>query len=566
MLTSELESGFNYRPHRIRRGIRLHARNFSICLIPPWNLLGYASNWRVSNIRLNPNADSANPESRLPVAARLSEIVGEFLWEVDPLGFYTYVGCGVREVTGYEPDELIGQHWSDLIVEASRPGLRAAADACFAAKAPIRSLLNELITKDGRHVTVLTNGRPVLAADGSLASYCGSDRDVTELFRTQHELQRFRNVMDQANFGIAIADEHQNLSYVNTAFAQDHGYTPSDLLGQPIALLHLPSQIERVQMLIDVIHREGKFAGEEVWHRRADGTEFPMLMTGIRLTAPDGTQSIAATALDITDRKRVEQELEEAKAEAEESANIKSAFLAMISHEFRTPLNHIIGFSSLIAESSADAEILDYAQEIQRSGDEFLEMIVGLLDLATLDAVDIRPRNAPFSLAELIGRAEVTLQTYLDESGNAASVQVNRFHSGESPADQRVGDAPKLYLILVQLIKNAVKFTASGSIGISYDEPIPGVIRFAVQDSGVGLSPEKFQEVSAPFVQGDSGLTRRVGGLGIGLAVSRKIAKVLDGEVRLGTSSPGRTVIEVLVPLPVAPPKTSSASANKDRQ
>ena len=96
-------------------------------------------------------------------------------------------------------------------------------------------------------------------------------------------------------------------------------------------------------MLIDVIHREGKFAGEEVWHRRADGSEFPILMTGIRLTAPDGTQSIATTALDITDRKRVELELEEAKAQAEESANIKSAFLAMISHEFQTPLNHIIG-------------------------------------------------------------------------------------------------------------------------------------------------------------------------------------------------------------------------------
>ncbi len=477
-------------------------------------------------------------------------MVGEFLWEIDPSGNYTYVGGGVREVTGYEPEELLGQHWSDLLVEANRASVKAAADACFAAKASIRSLVNELITKDGRHVTVLTNGRPILAADGSLIGYCGSDRDVTELFRTQHELQRFRNVMDQANFGIVLADEYQKISYVNAAFAEDHGYAPSDLLGRPIAFLHSPTQIERVQDLIDVIHREGKFVGQEVWHRRADGSVFPMLMTGIRLTAPDGTQSIAATALDITDRKKADRELQEAKARAEESTQIKSAFLAMISHEFRTPLNHIVGFSSLISETSADPEIRDYANEIQHSGDEFLEMITGLLDLATLDAVDIRPHNAPLSLADLIGRAEATLQTYLDESGNAAKVQVKAFYSKKGSGDQRLGDASKLYLILVQLIKNAAKFTGDGSISISYDEPTPGVIRFAVQDSGPGLSLEKFRAFSAPFVQGDSSSTRRVGGLGIGLAVSQKIARVLHGEVRLGSCRPGTTIIEVVVPLP----------------
>lgn len=83
------------------------------------------------------------------------------------MGFYTYVKGGVREDTGCEPEELIGHHCLGLVVEAIRPGMRAAADACFAAKAPIRSLVNELITKDGRLVTVFTNGRPVLAADGS---------------------------------------------------------------------------------------------------------------------------------------------------------------------------------------------------------------------------------------------------------------------------------------------------------------------------------------------------------------------------------------------------------------
>jgi len=501
---------------------------------------------------LNPNNHSAESESRNRPSFQCSEIVGEFLWEVNPLGLYTYVGGGVREVTGYEPEELLGHHWSDLLVESSRASVREAANACFAAKAPIRSLVNELVAKDGRRVTVLTNGRPQLASDGSLIGYCGSDRDVTELFRTQCELQRFRNMMDQANFGIVLAGEDQKISYVNTAFAQDHGYEPADLVGEPISRLHSPNQIGRVQELIEVIQREGKFVGREVWHRRADGVEFPMLMTGIRLTAPDGTHSLAATALDITDRKKIDRELAEAKARAEESAQIKSAFLSMISHEFRTPLNHIIGFSSLIVESSADPEILDFAHHIQHSGEEFLEMITGLLELATLDAVDISPRNAPFSLAELIGRAEVTLHDYLDQSEHASQIQVDAFDSVKTSGDWRLGDAPKLYLILVQLIKNAVKFTRAGAIGISYDEPTPGMIRFSVRDSGSGLSPEKFQEVSAPFVQGDSGMTRRPDGLGIGLAVSQKIAKVLHGEVRLGKSDPGSTVIEILVPLAVA--------------
>ena len=498
------------------------------------------------------NIPSAESESQPFPSSCLSEMVGEFLWQVDAAGFYTYVGGGVREVTGYEPEELLGRHWSDLLDESSRASVREAADACFAAKAPICSLINDLIAKDGRHVSVLTNGRPLLASDGSLIGYCGSDRDITELLRTQSELQRFRNVMDQANFGIVLADDDQKIFYVNKAFAHDHGYAPSNLLGEPISRLHSRSQLGRVKELIDVIQQEGKFVGQEVWHRRADGTEFPMLMTGIQLTAPDGTHSFAATALDITDRKKIERELAEAKARAEESAQIKAAFLSMISHEFRTPLNHIIGFSSLIVESSADPEILEFAHHIQHSGEEFLEMITGLLELATLDAVDISPRNAPFSLAELISRAEVTLQDYLDQSEHASQIQVDAFDSKSVSGDWRLGDAPKLYLILVQLIKNAVKFTRAGAIGISYDEPTPGMIRFAVRDSGSGLSPEKFHEVSAPFVQGDSGMTRRPDGLGIGLAVSQKIAKVLHGEVRLGESDPGSTVIEILVPLAVA--------------
>lgn len=455
-------------------------------------------------------------------------------------------------ITGYEVDELIGRHFSELLAESCRESVSATAQQIFASRSEIRSLLNELVAKDGRHVLVLTNGKPILDDDGSLIGYCGSDHDVTDLLRTRFELEHFKSVMDHANFGIALADADSQITYANQAFAGDHGFEPEEIIGQPIAFLHAPSQMERVEQLISLIHSKGRFSGEEVWHRRKDGTEFPMLMTGVLLTGEDGTRHLAATALDITDRKRAEQELVAAKEKAEESDRIKSAFLSMTSHEFRTPLNHILGFSSLIAETAPDPEIASYARLIQKSADDFLEMVNGLIELATVEASSIRPRNEPFALSDFLERTSSTLRTLVEESGNAGRIHIQPPASPVPEGDLRIGDAGKLHLMLLQILRNAVEFTPAGTVGLACDEPEPGLVRFCVSDTGPGIPSGMAQGIFEPFVQGESGITRHHSGMGIGLAVSRKIATVLDGEVRLARSDASGTVVEVIVPLPRA--------------
>ncbi len=504
--------------------------------------------------------DTAVQDRAISHGEQIAAVVGEFLWEVDAEGLYTYAGGAAREITGYEPEELIGRAFWEILDDSCREAVRAAAQNAFGARSEIRSLVNEITTKDGRKVTVLKSGRPLLAADGTLLGYAGSDRDVTDLLRTQRDLQRFKGVMDQANFGIALAGADSVLTYANETFARDHGYAPEEIIGRPIAFLHSPEQMPRVSELVALIHTVGSFRGEEVWHRRKDGTEFPMLMTGILLTEPDGSHSIAATALDITARKKAERELVDARWRAEQSDRTKAAFLSMISHEFRTPLNHILGFSTLIEESASDPEIARFSAIIQKSADEFLQVVDDLIELSTAEVADIHPRQEVFRLSEVMNASENDLRKLLEAAGKSGSVHVDPYGPATLPPDIRTGDAPRLRLLLEPLLKNAVKFTASGTVGLTCDEPVPGRIRFRVRDTGCGIPCEKIAEVFGAFVQAEEGPTRHHQGMGIGLSVCRKIATVLGGEVRLATTGPEGTIVEVIVPLPSGPQAPPAAS------
>jgi PAS domain S-box-containing protein len=480
---------------------------------------------------------------------RISNVIGEFLWEVNAGGYYTYVSPSVRGVLGYEPEELLGHHYMDFLEAANQEAVARTAGETFAAGAEIESLLNVLNTKDGRHVTVLTSGRPIFSEDGTFLGYRGSDRDVTGVLHMACETERYKTIIEQANFGVALADANFVITYANSAFARDHGYEPDEMVGQPIAFLHSPGQMERANALVDRIASAGGFLGEEVWHLRKNGTEFPMLMTGILLKEPDGERTFAATAIDITDRKQAELDLVQAKEMAEQSDRTKSEFLAMVSHEFRTPLNHITGFGALVAASVGDPELENLAALVQKSADEFLQMVNDLIEIAGSPATKIQARRETFRLSEFIQNVEQAVGLLLRESGKEERVHLKPFDSHLLRDDVRLGDARRLRLLLEPLIKNAVKFTSLGSISLSCEERGPGLVSFLLQDTGCGIPSENMPGIFEPFGLAHAGSTRPHGGMGIGLPLARKIASILAAEINLQSPETGGFLVEVIVPL-----------------
>jgi len=491
----------------------------------------------------------------------LAEFVGDFLWEINAKGEYTFVGGGVEQMLDYKPEELLGRHYLDIIAPEQRHIVGRIAAEAFENQQEVHNLRNELVARDGHRVVVLTTGEPIVSPEGRLLGYRGADRDVTSLFTRENELRRFKSAIDGSNFGVAMSTPKGELTYVNEAFARDHGYTPEELVGRHISVLHTEGQMPTVEKLIAQMRASGRMDPVEVEHLRRDGTTFPMLMVGSMVRDDDGRPvGLTVSALDISAQKKASRDLAEALEHAVESDRLKSAFLSTLSHEFRTPLNHIIGFADLISHTTQEPETKAYAERISASGDDFLAMVVELTQLTLADQSEIKPRNEPFSLLTFFDELGRNFAGMLSQSGKGLQITLDMEPDLAGTVDVRLGDQRKIGQILLNLYRNALKFTPAdreGKITVSYHER-PGnddVVRFSVRDTGPGIPEDKRSMLFRPFRQGEEGtMCREHRGLGIGLAMSAKIAAILGANLRFEPADGGGACFVLDVPLPAAPP------------
>jgi PAS domain S-box-containing protein len=245
---------------------------------------------------------------------------------------------------------------------------------------------------------------------------------------------------------------------------------------------------------------------------------------------PDGSMLWNGYIADISEARRASEELQRAKEAAEAASRAKSAFLANMSHEIRTPMNGIIGMTELVLDSALDEEQREYLQIVRSSSESLLGVLNDILDFSRIEAGKLQVAEIPFNLWRTVGD---TVQSQVSEAF-AKGLEVVCNIDAEVPQEV-IGDPGRLRQILVNLVGNAIKFTERGEILLSavlveVDES--GVVcQFSVKDSGIGISADKFDAIFDPFIQQDGSMTRRYGGSGLGLSISRRLVEALGGRI-----------------------------------
>ncbi len=243
----------------------------------------------------------------------ISENIFALIAIIDPQGLYTYCNASYSFILGYDPESLIGTECFAIVHHDDKErALALFREALKGHKSRQLEFVLKLVARDGSAKWVEHRASLLPDNQGGFRGILLLAQDVTERFQAEKEIRKFKTVIDQAVHGNAIADMQGNLLYINDYFARIHGYKPDELIGRNLSVFHNEQQLREVQSINRILASDGKFINREVWHTHKDGTEFPMLMSGVVIKDEQGgPEFLAATAIDISDRKLAEEALQE---------------------------------------------------------------------------------------------------------------------------------------------------------------------------------------------------------------------------------------------------------------
>jgi PAS domain S-box-containing protein len=442
---------------------------------------------------------------------------------LDPEGNVSSWNAGAKRIKGYDATEILGKHFSCFYTKEDVQRHHPEELLSIAAAQGQSGEQGWRVRRDGSRFWASVLITALYDEAGRVRGFSKVTRDITDLKRTEEQLQQsetqFRALLESAPDAMLIADDQGRITLVNAQAERLFGYERSELLG------------ETIDRLIPAAEN-----GLEPKGRRRDGSEFPVEVRSSPIRTAQGSLSASAVR-DITDRVRVQAELVAARQRAEAANRAKSGFLAAMSHEIRTPMNAILGMADMLWESHLAPEQRQYVEVFRRAGSNLLTLINDILDLSRIEAGHFELEQIEFDLEEVIDQV-VELSGLKARSKNL--VLLSRLSPGLTTS--LIGDPTRLRQILINLLGNAVKFTDAGEIVLSVqncESGPPGCIEFAVSDTGIGIASDKLAVIFDDFTQADSSTTRRYGGTGLGLGISRRLVESMGGRL-IATSSEGK--------------------------
>ncbi|CAA9490871.1 MAG: diguanylate cyclase/phosphodiesterase (GGDEF & EAL domains) with PAS/PAC sensor(s) [uncultured Rubrobacteraceae bacterium] len=396
---------------------------------------------------------------------------------------------------------------------------------------------DEISLKDGRIFDRYS--APIKIADRGYYGRVWYFRDITERKRAEEERERLVQILEGTTDFVATAAGDTRVSYMNRAGRRMLGFGDDEDISDRTIFELTPewNHARLAEEIMPAVMREGVWSGEGALLGNG-GRELPVSTVVIAHKNEDGSvQYLSTVARDITERKKAQEELERAREAAEAANRAKSEFLANMSHEIRTPMNGVIGMTGLLLDTDLSEEQREYAETVRSSGENLLTVINDVLDFSKIEAGKLEIETIGFDLRAAVEESVGLLAEQAHDKG----LELASLVKPGVPTALR-GDPGRIRQVLVNLLGNAVKFTAEGEVTLVVrlveESDDAAVIRFEVSDTGIGMTEEQRGRLFQSFSQADASTTRKYGGTGLGLAISRQLVELMGGEIGV-ESAPG---------------------------
>ncbi|MCL2293807.1 MAG: transporter substrate-binding domain-containing protein [Spirochaetes bacterium] len=459
----------------------------------------------------------------------------------------TFVSEGCSNLIGYTPEELIDNRnfkYIDIIhPEDVELYMKISKEALLANSTFEASY--RIITKDGTEKWIWERSNIIkFDHDGTPSLFEAFCTDITEQ-------RRLEVIARESQAKIAAFNTAKTMLDANPLMCNlwSRDYQVFDCNDMALELFEMNKQdymekfkelapefqpdgkrtADKVRELIDTAFRDGKIVFEWM-SQKLDGTLIPLEVSLTRIAYGDGYAAVGY-GRDLREQKALIEEMRRAEI-AEESDKAKSKFLAFMSHEIRTPMNSILGFAELALGKAITSQAKDYLQKITNSTKWLLHIINDILDISKIESGKMELERIPFDLYELI----MQCQSVILPSAKEKELDL-KFYIEPLPGKKLIGDPVRLYQVIINLLSNGVKFTNAGAVKFSSQikssKDNNTTIYFEVRDSGIGLAPEQFEKIFEPFTQADTSTTRKYGGTGLGLTISKNIVELMGGKLMI---------------------------------
>ena len=482
----------------------------------------------------------------------LVENANSIIIQMDTRGNITFANRFAQDFFGYSEAEILDRNAVGTIIPATEStgrNLETMIQNLVTHPERYAENENENIRHNGEVAWVAWANRAIYDDEGRLSEILCIGNDRTEQRRAEEKVknseQRMGQIIDFLPDPTWVIDSNGEVVSWNQAMENLTGIAAADMVGKGNYEYALPFYGERRPSLIDLVRdwkpeyekkylsikKDGeKLVAESHLPNLGDGGMYMLATASLIYDAAGQVVGAIESARDITDRKYMEHEIIAAKEKAEEATKAKSDFLANMSHEIRTPMNAIIGMAHLATKTDLTAKQYDYLKKIDISAKSLLGIINDILDFSKIEAGKLDMESVDFQLEDTLNN----ISTLVGIKTQEKQLEL-LFKTDPAVPTALVGDPLRLGQILINLSNNAVKFTDAGEIVVTTKlvkkDDAHVTLKFSVQDTGVGMTEEQAAKLFQPFMQADSSTTRKYGGTGLGLTISKRLAEMMGGEI-----------------------------------